>query len=981
MKGQFFVIATVIMVYTLVLVIQYIYDFSDIRLTQLEEMGELDYIEHVKEVLTKTASSSYNSSYDCSKVASDMYSTKKFLEEEMIKKGVNLTIIYDAQSCPSVNFNFSLRTPNLFTTTEFAYSYTVPTIAETRYFRAEYITVNGLDADALYTTQGNWVAEISPMIGSLSYIDFGIKVWKRNSTGFETNLTGETPVAIVRFEEPDEGSMKSAIWSAPLTSLNPNDSIVIRTYLMPDYNPGAWDEMIIWTTPQLEATQLNATTWTVYYYGSLLGGEVKFYYNDPSTDSRIENFAYLLGPDMKSPTYSNQGHNTTIAGQPIKFSVLYSDNRALQPSGGYIFSTNNTGTWVVDPYVPWSSTPQWANVSKILTSTAGQVIGYRWYVNDSAGNRNDTPIFTLTTTKSISFCGSFLDQPGITYYLDRDIINSAISPCINITADNVTLDCQGYTIDGDDLASYGIYAERPSTTTTNITIKNCVISDWYLNGIRFGRVRGNTLNNLTVYSNWMGIAIYTLSDNNQLTNIIADSNTYGIYLSSSNNNTITSSKIQNNSYGISLSSSGSTPNKIYNNLFNNTRNFYFETAGTVYNNSWNTTKQTGQRIYSPGAEIGGNYWTNSTKNGYSDTCTDSNRDGFCDSAYILNYTTTTNNTDYLPLSNKSAKIISFCSYLTEPGETYYLDRDIINSAISPCIFFSFDNTTLDCQGHTIDGDGLASYGIYMHRELPIMNNTIKNCTVTGWNSAGIYLENTYGKTIENINARGNYYSLHLINSSFNKITNITADNNAMIGLFLTDGSNFNTLKYIKAESNYRGLVLAWSDNNTLINVTANYNFDFGFQFYDLESSNLTNLTSKQNNYGFYFEASRYNIINDSRIEGNRAYGIYLISYSYIQSSANKFYNNLFNQTNNIGFSGIYANSWNTTNRPGTRVVGSGNIGGNYWTNSAGNGYSDICQDTTPADRFCDNPYNVTNSVSCTPGVNCGNNVDYLPYRK
>jgi hypothetical protein len=70
--------------------------------------------------------------------------------------------------------------------------------------------------------------------------------------------------------------------------------------------------------------------------------------------------------------------------------------------------------------------------------------------------------------------------------------------------------------------------------------------------------------------------------------------------------------------------------------------------GTIYANYWNTTKQRGDRIYSPGTKIGGNYWTNPTGNGFSDTCTDANNDGFCDS----NYTLATNNIDYLPLSDE-----------------------------------------------------------------------------------------------------------------------------------------------------------------------------------------------------------------------------------------------------------------------------------------------------------------------------------------
>jgi hypothetical protein len=52
--------------------------------------------------------------------------------------------------------------------------------------------------------------------------------------------------------------------------------------------------------------------------------------------------------------------------------------------------------------------------------------------------------------------------------------------------------------------------------------------------------------------------------------------------------------------------------------------------------------------------MGGNYWTNPTGNGFSDTCTDANNDGFCDSNYIL----ATNNIDYLPLSDECAVMIN-----------------------------------------------------------------------------------------------------------------------------------------------------------------------------------------------------------------------------------------------------------------------------------------------------------------------------------
>ena len=64
----------------------------------------------------------------------------------------------------------------------------------------------------------------------------------------------------------------------------------------------------------------------------------------------------------------------------------------------------------------------------------------------------------------------------------------------------------------------------------------------------------------------------------------------------------------------------------------------------MYPNTWNTTYATGPNVIG-GQYLGGNYWANPSDTGYSQTCTDSNGDGFCDNPYPL----ATNNTDNLPL--------------------------------------------------------------------------------------------------------------------------------------------------------------------------------------------------------------------------------------------------------------------------------------------------------------------------------------------
>jgi parallel beta-helix repeat protein len=106
------------------------------------------------------------------------------------------------------------------------------------------------------------------------------------------------------------------------------------------------------------------------------------------------------------------------------------------------------------------------------------------------------------------------------------------------------------------------------------------------------------------------------------------------------NSTISNNIFSDSPYGIEIDGSD---NIFYNNLFNNSVNIYLDEP---LENFWNVTRQSGTRIYSTGTEIGGNYWTNSTGNSYSDTCIDTDKDGFCDEPLeIASY-------DYLPLSDE-----------------------------------------------------------------------------------------------------------------------------------------------------------------------------------------------------------------------------------------------------------------------------------------------------------------------------------------
>lgn len=173
-------------------------------------------------------------------------------------------------------------------------------VSQTRYFGYHSHTVNGLNAIRLITTPDvSYLREgDTSIVDQAITISWGIRVWKRSSSGVETEITSGTPVALVSRNSNGQG-MQSATWSCPEVDLNPTDSIVVRVYM--DFE--GWRLLQIFTTEQLNAEQLRPSTWTVYYYTyynlRLLGGEegdlyltVFFYHGNSAYPSRIEGFTW-----------------------------------------------------------------------------------------------------------------------------------------------------------------------------------------------------------------------------------------------------------------------------------------------------------------------------------------------------------------------------------------------------------------------------------------------------------------------------------------------------------------------------------------------------------------------------------------------------------------------------------------------------------------------------------------------------------------
>jgi hypothetical protein len=173
---------------------------------------------------------------------------------------------------------------------------------ETRYFRGDTHTVNGLTAYILGTTQSDTPKSVSHQIEGWGYDNgqAGIQVWKRNAAGVETEITGGTPVAIVT-KAPDAGAIVSATWACPSTSLASTDAIVVRVYIKLE-GETTWTLAATFITEQLGAQSLDAATWTVYYYIRVVydpssdSTAVNFYWGTATYNSRIANFTWTPAP-------------------------------------------------------------------------------------------------------------------------------------------------------------------------------------------------------------------------------------------------------------------------------------------------------------------------------------------------------------------------------------------------------------------------------------------------------------------------------------------------------------------------------------------------------------------------------------------------------------------------------------------------------------------------------------------------------------
>ncbi|MEQ9729192.1 MAG: NosD domain-containing protein [Candidatus Methanoperedens sp.] len=353
---------------------------------------------------------------------------------------------------------------------------------------------------------------------------------------------------------------------------------------------------------------------------------------------------------------------------------------------------------------------------------------------------------------------------------------------------------------------------------------------------------------------------------------------------------------------------------------------------------------------------------------------------------------------------KAATPISSCITISSPGE-YVLNTSIINSGAPSCIDITSSNVVFDGNGYTIEGiSEQNTYGIYVYNSSKtIMNVTVKNLTAKDWFSGINYVNAANGSVANIIATSNNYNGIYTYSSSHIILSNSSASNN-LIGIYMSHSSN-NTLSGNNASNNMNGIYLeASSHNNTLSGNNASNNSNQGIWIIGGNNNILRSNTVNFNNLGIDLEYSSDNntlnennagfntigiLIEKSSISNtlignnvsNNLNGIFLTNNNILTSnivsnnnnrgislgSGNLIYNNYFNNSNNSDIvDGTGSNTWNITKTAGTNIVDGPYLGGNFWANPNGTGFSQTCKDSN-SDGICDSLY-----------VLDVNNIDYFP---
>jgi len=515
------------------------------------------------------------------------------------------------------------------------------------------------------------------------------------------------------------------------------------------------------------------------------------------------------------------------------------------------------------------------------------------------------------------YCGQTLTS-SLTLY--KNVLNDCPGHGLIINTDDITLNCQGYFVDG---AGFGGGTGVRVLNANRITIKNCFVKEFgagiSLAGSNHSRLMNNTVKNNSVD----GIYITQGHRNRILGNRVSNS-AFGIDLNDASYNNITQNLIKENTWdGAFLYNS--EHNLLWDNNF--TGNVESAYEGANITNDWNRSS-TGNNwddfennsgyaikyiIHGPGYGI--DYWpvgrsfppyitstpvTDAVENQLyqydveaqdpeNDTITydlTEQPDGMTINTQsgLIEWTpsfdkqgehnVTVEITDGWSYDNQSYTIIVENSIWCgdNVSEDTILEYDLVNC--SQGLQIMSDSITLDCDGYSIIGRNVAgSKGVYLNNR---QYATIQNCTIADFYN-GVELsggQNNY--LLDNDIVNNSYNGIHISYSDDNTIMYNNVDMNMWSGIYVDNGQLNYILSNTVNNNQKSGIYLFYSYNtNQIKHNSVSFNAEYGLYLRNGSDNIVHNNTANNNTKGIYLKESDNNDLEYNTANNNDEYGIHV----------------------------------------------------------------------------------------------------------
>jgi len=304
--------------------------------------------------------------------------------------------------------------------------------------------------------------------------------------------------------------------------------------------------------------------------------------------------------------------------------------------------------------------------------------------------------------------------------------------------------------------------------------------------------------------------------------------------------------------------------------------------------------------------------------------------------------------------------ITGCRVITKPG-TYYVSRDLVNVRCPIAIDIRCSNVIIVGNNHLIDGiDGSSTTGIRVGSTSGgtfLSNVQVRNVRLTDWGT-GLVVQQTTSVQISGVQSRSNsnYGISVFLGSKPVTISGCTVESNGVGGIEVMDNCQA-TISSCRVASNNGNGISADTSSVSVSSSTIRANRKTGIDYARCSGTVSKNQIEANGQYGIRERYDSYaHTITGNRITNNNVAGV---AGTY---SALTIYNNYFYNTVNSGYQ---SGTLSVAKRTGPNIVGGPYIGGNFWGQPNGRGFSQITPDRNH-DGFCDWPYTALGAVDRLP---------------